>query len=166
MDVELKFSVVLMTQLFLVLYLYTMVNCVIFRTKLFVQREVAWWKAIIPGYNKYILGSLSDSKLLGFVCGLSRVCLNLVILAYLITATKQLPASVLSILFIVFTVTSFVSWTIMMKNFSVKNNKSSWLMFIWAIFPLAMYIYFTQVSKYRYINGTTYKIKELKEVIR
>ena len=47
--------------------------CVAARCVICQQRDIAWWKAIVPGYNKYLLGKLCKHKKLGVACGFLEV---------------------------------------------------------------------------------------------
>ena len=154
--------------------LFALFLCVIMRGIIFQARDEKWYKTLIPFYNKYILGKLCDKKIIGITVA---VLSALTICAFIGTAIYEfdcienyaeyatvtnngktelyvtLPEIQTNILNISSYVTLgiafiyFAMWTWMMRDFSVKNGKSSWLLFAWAILPFTVYVYFAITPK-------------------
>lgn len=159
------------------LYFLIMIVALIFRGILFHAREEKWYKTLIPGYNKYILGKLSNSKKLGIASAVLNIITRVYFWIYLSleiymikTYTKSVKVDngesvlvldipqdwltwmpILAYILIIIAFVTFVLYIIMMRKFSIINGKSSWWMFVWALCPLFGYIYFSVINKTIYI---------------
>jgi len=159
----------------------------IFKAILFSKRHERKIKAFVPIYNKYIIGKLCDKPKLGLATGIFNFLNVALFIAYIIlsyflvldysvygelyAASSRIYLSVPDNLIIVYNITrygwlasaslTFILWAYLMRCFSIKNNKSSWWMFVWAICPIVGYIYFATLRQY-YIPKIG--IVELKEI--
>lgn len=153
---------------------------IIFRGLLFSARDEKWYKTLIPGYNKYILGKLCDAKKLGVIIGVISVLFVAALIAYAsveiyaiqnyATLAKipenineastiyiTLPAMYIDILTGIsygalgLAIIYLTLWIIITRKFSLKQDKTSWWMFGWIICPLIPYVYFSVVDKTVYI---------------
>ena len=156
---------------------------IIFRGLMFNARDEKWYKTLIPGYNKYVIGKLCDCKKLGIAIAVISCLLFVALISYFSieiyairnyatlakipenvneasTVYVTLPAIYLDVLMGIayaslgIAVIYLVLWTIMTRKFSLKQNKSSWWMFAWIICPLIPYVYFSVINKTVYIPGT------------
>ena len=142
---------------------------------LFSKREEKWYKTLIPGYNRYTIGKLSDSKKVGLIAGISNVLFQIIFLLYLglelqLLETGQLVVYedkivgiassdtiatlmnyVLPYAWYAMALIAWLSWVWMMRKFSIKQGSSSWWLFAWAICPIVGYIYFACVRNRMYI---------------
>lgn len=164
--------------------------CAILRAVLFNQRGEKPWKALIPFYNKYILGRLCDAKKLGIIttifCFLTHF--SIIFTYYIeITMLSLIPAGTdfstakvkdyipddlvtsyhtSQILMLIFMIIFILSWSIMMRQFSEKNNANTWWILGWAICPIVSYIYFTFINNYYYTVDkelVKYEVKKVNE---
>ena len=150
--------------------------CIIARVKIFWDRQEKGWKALIPFYNKYVLGKIIDNKKIGIIVsifeflfiGIISLCIYIeyIILEkipYTITdidnfnLTDYVPQSLLTsnsifkILLIIIAVLYFISWVILTYKFSDKQNSNTWWMLAWAIIPVVPYIHYAYIYKTVYI---------------
>lgn len=164
--------------------------CVILKAVLFNQRGEKAWKALIPFYNKYVLGRLGDAKKLGIIntifCFLANAAIfftyyiELVMLSLVPVGTDFSTAKVKDyipddlvasyhasqVLMLIFVVIYFFSWALMMRQFSEKNNANTWWILGWAVCPIIGYIYFIFINNYFYtINKelVKYEVKTISE---
>lgn len=159
-------------------------RCIIFK-----KRDIKWWKALIPGYNKYLLGKLSDNKRLGKInmilvpftiiyflaCFLFETWIiksysYQVIIPYQASQASQISVKVPDYIanvaiyskyaLIILVVIAMVYWTKLMYNFTKLHQKSNWLVLFWALCPPISYIYFA-ITKDTYINGKLYTMERV-----
>ena len=161
----------------------------IFECIVFQKHKEKWWKALIPGYNKYLLGKMCDSPKLGkinavmipfakiyfFTCycfemWLVRNYATQVKIPYDTTQTSQIevvvPKAIANmaiwskyILIVVIVVTVFL-WAKMMWNFTLKHEKTGWWVMLWVFSPVIPFGYFA-LTKSVYVDGKLYKIKKV-----
>lgn len=153
-------------EFFIELYFILMLACLMLRGMLFHQREEKWYKTLIPGYNKYVLGKLTENKKLGLVAGISHAMFHILFLVYIVIVlvmmeegtaliangefyvlTNRTLLNVIQYVWLAFALIAWVTWTWLMRNFSMKQKSSSWWMFMWAICPTLAYIYFVCIRK-------------------
>ena len=156
------------------LILIILITCTILRAVIFNQRGEKPWKAVIPLYNKYILGKLSDTKKLGIItaifCALTYIILilsysiELMMLSLIPSGTEfsnesfseYIPDTLTNandaskILLLLVAIIFVFSWSLMMRKFSEKNKANTWWIIGWAISPIICYIYFIFIHKYFY----------------
>ena len=167
-----------------------LITCTILRAFLFNQRGEKPWKALIPLYNKYILGKLSDSKKLGIIttifCALTYIAalfsyyVELMMLSLIPSGTDFSTAKVKDyipddlvaindaskIIMLIFAIIFILSWSLMMRQFSEKNNANTWWILGWAICPIISYIYFIFINNYYYTvdkDLVRYEVKMVSE---
>jgi len=152
-------------------------RCVIFQ-----QRDVAWWKGIIPIYNKYIFGKLCNKGNIGIAVGLLELVWY--IACYLLmyfemwvqqtynasTADGFIYANVseevvtiytwLKIGFLVYMIFYLVVWCYLMNKFSMMHGKSKNWIALWALWPAAAYCYFALTPKIA-MYGKQYELKRV-----
>ena len=169
-----------------ILMLIASIICIGARCVIFKQRDVRWWKALIPAYNKYILGKLANQKKLGIFNAIAQPILySLLFVAYfyelwimnnfqvnLYDANRiivEIPDSARIIILtlrysviILAAITIFV-WSFMMYKFSSMHGKSSWWIIMWAICPAVGFSYFA-LSDDVYIDNKHYRLK--KELVK
>lgn len=162
------------------LILMTFICMIIFRGILFNIRDEKWFKTLIPSYNKYILGKLCDSKILGIIVAISSSLTSLSIISYIAleahiiqnyATLAEIPKnvndlstiyitipkdyldilSVLSWLVIIFAVIYLVTWILLTRQFTKKNDCSTWWLILWVICPVIPYTYFSVFNKTVYI---------------
>ena len=162
-------------ELFIEITLGIMIADLIIRGVLFSKREEKWYKTLVPGYNRYTIGKLSDSKLVGLIAGISNALFILIFLIYLSLEAYLLENGMLVVqndqivgiaasdtmaffmnyilpyAWYAMALIAWLSWVILMRKFSIKQGASSWWMFAWAICPIAGYIYFACVRNRMYI---------------
>lgn len=163
--------------------------CVVARCFIFYKREIKWWKSLIPGYNKYILGKLSDSKKLGiinaivqplftiyfFVCFCYEVWIIQTYAQLVKIPTDGVSQSKIQVAvpedvahfavyskygLLVFGIIAFISWCIMMILFTKVNRASYWWILLWAAIPVIPYCYFAARNSV-YMNGKYYKMQKI-----
>lgn len=149
-----------------------LIICTVLRAVIFNQRGEKFWKALIPFYNKYILGKLSDAKKLGIITTIfSGLTYFITIFSYNvelmmlstipsgtdITKIKEyIPDELMTLndvtkaMMLIFGVILLFSWSLMMRQFSEKNNANTWWILGWAICPIISYIYFIFIHPYFY----------------
>lgn len=168
------------------------VACIICKSVIFNKHKEKWWKAIIPGYNYYILGKLGNSPKLGkvnmFLIPLSKIYFYFcyyfqlwIIKNYAVQAKvpynnamqmkievilpEKLAKFVIAkdyALIVVVTITLII-WSKMMFTYTKTHEKSGWWVILWAFIPLIPFIYFA-ISKTVYVDGKIYHIKVKKEI--
>ena len=164
-----------------VIFTYCLLACTIIRCVLFYKREQGWWKALVPFYNKRVLGNLCDSKKLGTIVSfISFIFYLTVFLAisiefyildslnnitlseieietfniYDYVSVEAISANSVSKLFLLgIAILYFIVWAILMRKFSEKNTSSTWWMLLWALVPIVPYVYFSFIKKEYYIPG-------------
>lgn len=168
-----------------VLSVLTTISCVlgvVAKSIMFHQRDVAWWKAFIPFYNKYVLGKLCGHKVVGAVVGIFEFVWYIAI--FILTSYEtwiaqnypsgisngitysQVPAEILNnynivrISFIVFMLAYMIIWCYLMNYFSKMHGKSKHWIALWALCPGFVYYYFA-LSPYIVMNGKHYKLQKV-----
>ena len=167
-----------------------LITCTILRAFLFNQRGEKPWKSLIPLYNKYVLGQLSDSKKLGIItvifCALTYISalfsyyVELMMLSLIPSGTDFSTAKIKDyipddlvaindaskIIMLIFAIIFIMSWSLMMRQFSEKNNANTWWILGWAICPIICYIYFIFINNYYYTTEkelVKYEVKTVSE---
>ena len=160
-----------------------MIVCVVDTCIIFSQRDEKWWKALIPGYNRYVFGKLCNSKKLGVLSGIMKIVWNIVLMFIygfelwiaqtytmsLYDANKlifEVPASVkdwitiLRIVMIVVAAIYMFVWSYLMNKFSQMHGKSSWWIALWAICPVIPLHYFA-LSKNIAMYGNSFNLERV-----
>ena len=161
---------------------------IIFRAILFKKYKEKWWKALIPGYNKYIYGKLCDKKRLGKINAVLiplvkfyfYFCLGVEFWIIENYATRvqipyndeiqskiilSVPESIKNIsiltknVLIVLMIIALIFWAIMMYHFTIKNKKPKWWIILWVFIPVIPIAYFA-FNNTIYIDGKVRKIKK------
>jgi len=150
--------------------------CVGCRIKLFVDRYEKGWKALVPFYNKYILGKTINEVKCGKLTALTNF---LFITAFWICVGVEwaiwssLPSEIVDIenfnindyvstslltsdvvckvILLITAILYYVSWVILTYKFSDKQGTSTWWMVGWGICPLLPYIYYAFIYKPVYL---------------
>lgn len=167
--------------LFILLFSCLICRCIIFR-----KQDKKWWTAMIPGYNKLILGKLSNTKVLGILNCIFHVLLHLTFIFCLsyelwvidkyaqevqISETQSIvqvlvPVYIAKIsqiaiyLLIGFMIIACIVWAMMMWKFTLTQKRSPWWILLWVIIPIIPYIYFANTSII-YCNGKKYIYKKV-----
>lgn len=167
----------------ILLYIFTI--CIIERCFIFFQRDVAFWKALIPGYNKYLLGKMCGCKKLGIATAIVlTLCFGTLIGIYCfemwIVRTHPIYYSDIAQQFVVEGVTetivfwlrfmqyaliflaalSVICWSWMMLKFSQMHKKSNWWILLWAVCPILPYTILA-FSKRVAVNCKQYDVKKI-----
>ena len=152
--------------------------CVLLRIKLFTDRYEKGWKALIPFYNKYIIGRTINEKRWGKITALTNfifisilfscVGIEYAILTKLpneITNVETFNLSdyvpntlitgntILKILLSVSGIIYFISWIVLTYRFSDKQNSTTWWMLGWGILPVVPYFYYAFINKTVFLAG-------------
>lgn len=162
--------------------------CTILRAVIFNQRGEKAWKSLIPFYNKYVLGQLSDAKKLGIITAVFNLItviitmcsysIELMMLSLIPSGTDlavskindYIPKDLLmlndtsKILLLISCTIFLFSWSLMMRQFSEKNNANTWWILGWAICPIICYIYFIFVNQYFYTKDKKLVVYDTKTV--
>ena len=153
--------------------------CVAARCVIFQQRDITWWKAIVPGYNKYLLGKLCKHKKLGVACGFLEViwyCVIAGVYEYEVWLTQRYATgyannngqiilavpeeirtafTILRVVVIVTAALYLFVWSVMMWKFSNMHQKSNKWLILWTIVPVIPLCYFA-LSKRIAMYGEVY----------
>ena len=168
-----------------VLSVLTTISCVlgvVAKSIMFHQRDVAWWKAFIPFYNKYVLGKLCGHKVVGAIVGIFEFVWDAAIFvlsayeAWIIQnypssnangiLYSQVPAELVNnyticrIAFLVFMLAYMIIWCYLMNYFSKMHGKSKNWTILWALCPGLVYYYFA-INPYIAMNGKQYKLEKV-----
>ena len=173
------FMSILINYIYPASYLLT-IFCIMFRGIIFKNRDEKWYKTLVPIYNKYIIGKLSDSKKLGAFTGLFNFLTHIMLLVSMGTImnvyqnvedlqlvydelgnpayyTGKFDQSLINLSYVFLyitlglTIISFLLWVILTYKFSVKQKSSTWWMIIWGFIPTIAYFYYALVYKKVYI---------------
>ena len=163
--------------------------CIIDRCIIFKKCNVKWGKSLIPGYNKYILGKLSNKKKIGIVNAILHpiyyiyfiFCFMLelyVIQTYnsqvVVPINSDLDSKVyVSIpdnisnlvlyskyILLVVALLTMIFWCIMMWNFTKQQKRSPWWILLWFAIPVIPYTVFAN-SKTIIVDGKKYTMKRV-----
>ena len=164
--------------------------CIICRCIIFNRRDIAWQKALIPGYNKLIIGKLAGVPRVSIIVAVSQfLSVGLYIFSVLYdmwiinTYSSDLhipydenidsyidltvPSKVANIsnyskyILIITLLFTMIVWCILMWNFTIKQCKSPWWVILWLIAPVIPYIYFALSSKIISFDGKKYTLKRV-----
>lgn len=164
--------------------------CIVERCFIFFQRDVSFWKALIPGYNKYVLGKLCNCKKLGIATAIFLLLLIGALIGiynfevwivetyasngvFVNPATGQLILDVpehianwlqvFKYVIIGLAACSITAWSWLMLKFSQMHQKSNWWILLWALcpaIPYTMLAFSKQVAMY----GKRYTVKKVESV--
>lgn len=158
--------------------------CIVLRCFIFHQRNITWWKGLIPVYNKYIFGKLCNQKRLGYASAISIFawwCTLIGVMCYeihimtdfgsMIDPTSgriyvQVPDSVktnmqfLKYFVICVTLIALVMWTWTMTKFSKMHDKPMYWAILWAVLPVIP-LCSIAFSDTIYMNNTKYTVKRV-----
>lgn len=153
--------------------------CIAARCVICQQRDITWWKAIVPGYNKYLLGKLCNHKKLGVACGFLEVIWSCVIAGVyvyevwlyqtyatgyantngqiILAVPEDIKSTfiILRILVIVIAASYLFVWSVMMWKFSNMHQKSNKWLILWTVVPVIPLCYFA-LSKRVAMYGEVY----------
>lgn len=161
--------------------------CMICRIILFVKRDVKWWKAVIPGYNKIVMGTMIQKRKLGILNCIFHTLLHLcfvfsigfelwVLQEYTTEVAVNETQSIVQVLvpvyiaqiskwstylLIALAIGALVVWCIMMWKFTMYEKCSPWWILLWACVPIIPYVYFAYKNTV-VINGDKYVYKRVK----
>lgn len=167
------------------MFISALARCVMFQ-----KRDVKWWKALIPCYNKVILGKMSNSKKIGIINAIMLPVLYIYFLAcfgYELwimenytqwvrtdpTATNDslvqvvVPKEVANTaiyskyVLIGLAAIALICWIIFAIKYVKANKLSYWWMLWWVIVPVVPYCYFAISNKRIVINGKSYEMKRV-----
>ena len=163
---------------------------IIFQCIILNRHQEKWWKGLIPGYNKYMLGKICEHKKIGLVNAilvpLTHACFIAcyfyevwIIKNYAVQvkiplsdteASTQIqvivPQNVANIAIyskyalMVLVFATLIFFGILMWFFTVKHQKSRWWVILWAFLPVIPFGYFA-FTKTVYINGEILHIKKV-----
>lgn len=164
--------------------------CIIARCIIFKKREINWWKALIPGYNKYIFGNtICNKPKLGLLMSLLQPMLSIIFfltfsfeLWIMKTYTTQvlvpvnanldskvyvsMPDNISTLaivskyVLIAFALATIIVWCMMMWNFIKIQKRSPWWILLWAVIPVIPYCAFA-ISNEVVINKKKYILKKV-----
>lgn len=159
------------------------VVCMVLRGIIFQNRGEMWIKTLIPCYNKYILGKLSDSKKLGLMVAIANALfyivtfIKVVLESYIVDAINMYATEITESLsdivpqniitanniceYVVYVSAGiyFILWVTLMRKFSELQQTSTWWMILWGLCPIVPYIYYTFIYQSYYIpkEGLVYR---------
>ena len=165
--------------------------CLICRCFIFYKRDEKWQKAFIPGYNKYIIGKISNNKKLGIVNAIMHPVLSLsfffcfcfelwIIGNYSTSATVptntndasmfqvMIPENIANIaiyskyFLIAMALITIVAWSMMMWKFTLLNKRSPWFIILWVFVPAIPYMIFA-ISNTVCIENKIYIMKRVEK---
>ena len=158
-----------------IILIFTLLS-ILFRGKLFKDRDIKYRWTFMPFYNKVILGKLSESKKLGIATATSSfittmllgICVYVEYSIWTMLPQGEIDISVfkvedyvpqayitandvLKILLLIVAAVYFIAWVALMYKFSEKQDASTWWMIAWGIIPIIPYFYFSYIHKSIYI---------------
>ena len=170
--------------------LISTVICAICRCIMFKKRDIKWYKALIPGVNKYLIGKIAGLKKLAVANGIATTVFWLyfyacfgyelwIIQNYAVGVQTPYDASQGSMIqvavpknianiaiwskyiLIAVALITLILWCMMMWKFTLKHKRSPWWILLWASIPVIPYIYFSCISDVVSIDGKRYIIKKV-----
>ena len=161
------------------------VICIVLRCFIFKQRDIKWWKALIPGYNKYLFGKSCNQKKLGIAAATAIVAWYAILLVtfiyemwvfrkyaanasvsefgqLMVTVPESVKNTLEAFRYIVTSVTlvAIVFWSWMMLKFSEMHGKPKYWVVFWAVcpvIPLAIIALGNTIA----VDGKSYKLEKV-----
>ena len=150
--------------------------CLVAKCILFANRDIKWWKGLIPFYNIYIFGQTAGKKRLGlemaillftwvgfllFVYYYEIYIISSYIDTYnagslLVPQGTMTSLMIFRCILVALTIVCFVIWEIIAYNFTKRHISDKWkrivMTAIWGIMPAVAYVFFA-CNKKVYKNG-------------
>lgn len=162
---------------------------IITRCILLKKHNIKWWKGLVPGYNKYLLGKISNKEKLGKINAILHPFFTIYLFACFVfemwilqeySSQVLIPTNVemdskiyLSVpdtianiaiwskyLLIVVGLVTLVVWCMMMWEFTKIHKRSAWWILLWFSIPAIPYCAFA-MSNEVVIDGKRYKYERV-----
>ena len=162
---------------------------IIARCILINKHDIKWWKGLIPGYNKYILGKISNKKKLGIINAILHPILFIYFIACFIFEVwimreyssqviiptnanmdskvyLSVPDNIANIALyskyglILLSIVTMIVWCMMMWEFTKIHKRSPWWILLWFSIPVIPYCAFA-MSNEVVIDGKRYKYQKV-----